>query len=48
LRRRDLAARVEKEMSIMPKLSKYLPYDTVSLRLRRREQMVRLRRNLHN
>jgi hypothetical protein len=47
----DLAARVEKEVSIMPKLTifgKYVPHYTVPLRLRWREQIARLRRNLHN
>jgi hypothetical protein len=38
LRRRNLAARVEEELSIMPKLivcGKYFPRDTVPLRLSR-------------
>ncbi len=51
LRRRNLAARVEEEVSLMPKLTifgKYFLPDIVPLRLRRREQMARLRRNLHN
>jgi hypothetical protein len=49
LRRRDLAAKVEDEVSIMPVLivcGKYLPHDTVPLKLRRREQIARMRRRL--
>jgi hypothetical protein len=51
LRRREQAARVEEDVSIMPKLTifgKYFLLDIVPLRLRRREQIARLRRNLHN